>query len=306
MAAFSATCAGQEHRGAAMVDLDAVNQITSGSVGSTEVKSNGELIDECSDVKAFGKNDLSGFRISLKKAKGQSFLFIKDAYSIADQIILKTSSGSILYDSGCEKDDKQQDILLSSLGPDKQVVVEIKGSCEHPDKKATTAWFVGLKCTQDVRVCPDEVEQLMSLMKQQIEYTKDLINIHAMELNCYKHYDVNILKDLRAKGMIDIFDYPVPNGPCPFFDFDCRNRIRDEKLREKNLIPLTEMNLVTLTPPPSVTLPPKNKVINFSSREIFDMHCPPKITSMDSVLRLVSRTYCTVGFRKLGMNLDSF
>jgi hypothetical protein len=59
-----------------------------------------------------------------------------------------------------------------------------------------------------------------------------------------------------------------------------------------------------ITPPPSPKkLPTK---LSFESREIFDAHCPPKTNSSDSVLKLVSRTYCTVGFRKLGMNLDSF
>ena len=306
MAAFSATCAGQEHRGAAMVDLDAINQILSGSGGSSEVTSNGQLIDNCSDVRAFGRNDLSGFRISLKNAKGQSFLFIKDAYSIADQVILKTSSGKILFDSGCEKDDRQQDIPLSDLGPDKQVIVEIKGSCEHTDKNRMTAWFVGVKCLQDSKVCLDEVDQLKTLMKQQIEYTKSLINIHAMELNCYRHYDVNILKDLKEKGLIDILEYPMANGPCLFLDIACRNKIEDGRSKERDLVPELNLSLKLVAPPAAVSFPKKANPINFNSREIFDAHCPPKTISSDSVLKLVSRTYCIVGFRKLGMNLDSF
>jgi hypothetical protein len=306
MAAFSATCAAEEHRGAAMVDLDGINQITNAGGGATEVKSNGELIDDCSDVRAFGKNDLNGFRISLRHAKGDSFLFMKDAFSIPDQVILKTSSGSVLYDSACQPGNEEKKISIGSVSGDKVVTVEIIGSCANQGNKATTAWFVGLKCTQDKRICSNEVDQLMELMKKQIEFTKSLINIHSMELSCYRHYDVNILKDLKARGLIDIRDDQITNGPCSFFDFVCKSKFEQELNKEKNrnsemIIPFKPE---ALTPPPSPKkLPTK---LSFDSREIFDAHCPTKIISTDSVLKLVSRTYCTVGFRKLGMNLDSF
>ncbi|MFZ4714629.1 MAG: hypothetical protein ACOYL6_12985 [Bacteriovoracaceae bacterium] len=344
MAVFNSTCSGEEHRGAAMVNLDGINKIASASGATTQVTKNGQLIDDCANVEAYGVDDLSGFSVSMKKAIGSIFLFQKDAYSIFDQVILKTSSGGVLYDSGCKANAEQKNIPLSSLGSDKKVVVEIKGNCANGGQKGASAWVVAIQCQQKPKVCEKQISDLLELLKKEVEFTKKLIDIHATEMNCYNHYDKNVLKDLQRNGLISVDQYPLENGFCASYDLTCKKRQRekmgketsffnpkgslqtDEKkksikdyanellMKKKNEKPQksgvedTSAKKDTLISEKDAKRVHRNEhqEPNFNSKVIFEDNCPKKIVTTDSILKLISRTYCTVGFRKLGLDMDSF
>lgn len=207
VAAYRATCMGEENNINSFLDLDSINAISATiETPATQVKKDGEEIQDCSNVEAQGSNDLKEFIISMQKSKDETFNFTYDFYGIPDQIILKNSAGVVLHDSGCipTMEEVVLNLPIKQLATDKKLIVNIVNNCQHTEKKGMSAWRLGVKCQSKPEApCQKPVEELIKLIKQEVVFTKQLTDLDVLERQCLKHYDEDILSNLEKDGYIE-------------------------------------------------------------------------------------------------------
>lgn len=289
--AYSTTCAGEQNRESAFIDLDYINKIIPPLAPKTfQVQKNGEVVQDCSDVMASGSDDLKSFAVSFKKAVGNEFTFFWDPYGIPDQVILK-SGGSVIYDSGCrgsagreEAEKGIQKIPLTKLNSAREVMVDVINNCESPDRqKGVSAWEMNFKCLQEAPpACEPPKLELVRLLKIELELYKKFLDMNAAERQCFVHYDEDVLNDLIEKGLIKVEGLPMVNGICDLMDDECHARQAANRERDVKV-------------PPAVPEP-----VRLPSAEA-PIPCPEKPGPQASLLELISWNYCSVGKKRLGL-----
>lgn len=229
-AAFNTTCSGQYNRQYNFLDLDTINKLGKADGEISQVSKNNEVVESCSDVRASGSADLNEFVVSVKKAQGENLTFASDAYGVPDHVILKTKSGIVLHDTQCSSGSQGKiQIPLSKLAGEKEVVVSVKNDCGGA---GGSAWEVNIQCNED-GPCAKPREDLTKLLKQEVQYGKDYIDLDRVERGCFFFYDENILADLIKDGMIEMEDKPMENGMCETHDLACDARMEEQRKSEK-------------------------------------------------------------------------
>ena len=232
-AAFQATCSAEEHRQAVYLDLDFINEINS-SGAETQVQTSGELMEDCSNVTAYGQEDLNSFKVSMKKSKKSEFTIFHDVYGVPDQVIVKNSSGTVLYDSGCNPGDNKVQISNDRLGSDLIAYVSVVLNCRDRGQKGS-AWELALSCGPKAPLCP-YLDQLDQLAKKEVENTKKLIDIHVLERSCYEHYDEDVLSSLVKGNLIVVDPTWEFNGRCLTSDKICLQKRKERIKQEEDLL----------------------------------------------------------------------
>ena len=285
--AFSTTCAGEQNRGSAFIDLDYINKIIPPlSPKAHEVQANGETVQDCSDVKASGSNNLKNFVVSFKKATGSDFTFMWDPYAVPDQVII-SSGGAAIYDSGCKGSESREEaekaiqkIPLSKLGSSKEVSVDVVWDCENPGRNGS-AWEMNFKCAQETPpACELPKAELVRLLKIELELYKKFMDMNSAERQCFVHFDENVLNDLIQQGLIKVESSPMVNGICDLMDDECQARQKANRERERK-VPVAEP---AREPTAETPIP-----------------CPDKPGPEASILELISWNYCSVGKKRLGL-----
>lgn len=285
LGAFNATCSGGQNRKSAFINLDLINNLPV-IYGKTEFKKDGEVAQDCSDVSAAGSDDLKSFKVSMKKAQGSTFNFLWDPYSIPDQVIVKNGSGSVLFDSGCKGVDGSaifQPIALDGVNGG-EVEVNVINNCDSPSReKGVSSWQLRIQCQKEPEPkCQDPREELMRLLKMEIELIKLLMDANSLHRSCLFFMDENLLNDLISEGLIKIEDGPLTNGFCETGDIQCEEKNEIERLKErKNIEPL---------------MPYRDP-----SSDQDQFRCPEKSDDEESIFSQISRAYCRVGWRRLGV-----
>lgn len=287
LGAFNATCSGGQNRKSAFINLDLINKLPV-IYGTTEIKKDGEVAQDCSDVSAAGSDDLKSFRVSMKKAKGSEFNFLWDPYSIPDQVIVKNGSGSVIFDSGCKGVDGAatfQPISLDGVNGG-EIEVNVINNCESPSReKGVSSWQLRIQCQKEPEPkCQEPKEELTKLLKMEIELIKLLMDANSLHRSCLFFMDENLLSDLISEGLIKLEEGPLTNGFCETGDIRCEEKQEEDKLKEiKNIEPL---------------LPYRDP-----SSEQDQFRCPEKKDEEESIFSQISRAYCRIGWRRLGAEL---
>lgn len=319
--AYRATCLGEENNINSFVDLDAINEISAKVETPTkQIKKDGEAIDDCANVEAQGNNDLNGFSVSMTKALNNDFNLSYDFYSAPDQIILKNSDGTILHDSGCipTKDETSIKILLNQLTADKKVFINIINNCKHPEAKGGSAWRLGIKCqSKATSPCQNQLDELISSIKKEIRFTKELTELDVLEMQCLIHYDRDILKAIERDGLMEFNLGFMKNINCDLVNNQEKEKCIIQKAYQEahnqnglaverlsnNAKTLNKQNFEikhTQEVPPNVLR--VHSKIEFDRAIISRCSAKPKI--LDSVLKHISWSYCDVGYRKLEIKFD--
>lgn len=340
--AFKALCLGEESNINSFVDLDAVNAMLSLiETPATQVEKDNQTIEDCRHVEALGDHDLKGFVISLKGAKSADFSFNYDTYGIPDQITLKNSNGEVIHDSGCVGTLREKNFTfpVSKLGEDKKLYVNIVNMCRSSDKNGSS-WRLELKCQEEKKVpCGQQVKELAELIKQEVYYTKSLLDLDEMEFNCLMYHDNSIFSQLEANGLLQSGigllknytdkDKPKAKNDSTFFaDKYSAQNFTPEKFEEEfshikqvlagtNLIEREATPNYTQAVTESISSPQaissdlaleKNNVERAPAAIQFDRpiksECESKPKVLESVLKHISWSYCNVGFRRLGISFD--
>lgn len=285
------TCTGDYNKTTSFLDLDLINALPAARTPQ-KVTRDGELISDCADVTANGDAELKGFQVSLKKATGADFLFSFDPYSVPDQVIL-TENGKVLHDSGCTGADGRSvepiRIPLSKLSGDKIVDVSVKWNCSSPDGSGGSAWEFYLRCQQEnIGACPATKEELIELLKKEVQILKEYMDINAHERECFAYYDEDVLPLLVEDGLLSLDVDLGMNGFCPTMDLNCELRRAERKAKESP--PIFSLNSGLIEPERKPT----------SEHELF--HCPDKPGLESTIFERISWTYCRVGRKKLGID----
>lgn len=238
MAAYNVSCSGEENRRYAFLDLETINKILTFKNQDKFIKviKNEQTVSDCADVRAYGSNDLSNFSVSLEKASGDHFLFYADVYGIPDRLIIRGSDNTVLFDTGCVSDGSERgyiEIPLNKLTSPKKISISIENSCADRRSLGRSAWELNLKCNQAVEEieieCKDTRNELVELLKLQIQYTKELMNASANQLACFIHVDDYIREKLVGGNFIILGKPNVKNTACEVSDEECEIRRRMEK-----------------------------------------------------------------------------
>jgi hypothetical protein len=216
-------CSGQFNRKSSYIDLDFINRILFPEVQPTQVTKEGEVMQDCSDVKAYGSEDLKSFKVSLAKAVGTEFYFAYDFYGVPDRVIMK-SGGNVILDSGCIPTSEliPQKIPLSKISRNKMVDIEIVNNCSSPNKEGSSSWEIALKCEVapaipvEKDLCLPEKELLIDLLKKQVEYVKAFLKIADLQKQCLAFMDKTVLPDMFKNNHVGIDLKAVPNELCDF------------------------------------------------------------------------------------------
>jgi hypothetical protein len=292
-AAYNTACSAERNSESSFIDLDTINHILpSAAAKVTMVTKGNEFVDDCSDVKASGDEDLEGFIVSMKKAKGTEFIMLFEPYEIPDQVTLKTKTGAVIYDSGCigssgaADEDLNIKIPLSKLSSDKEVVVNILNNCSDSSKKKMGVWDLSIKCEQEITgLCGEPKRELAELLKIEVGYYKNFMDANATERHCFEHFDEDILKEMEKFGLFVMEGGTMSNGLCETFDVECDNQKAENAKNEK---------LFSHTVPmiPAVQIPRPE-----------ESPCDKQRPSLsESVLKLASWAICTTGRQKLGLD----
>jgi hypothetical protein len=281
--AFNGTCSGGHNRATSFLNLEFINKLPQGEGSSTQVTKEGEKVESCADVSAGGSDDLKSFFVSTKKAKGNDFLFTWDPFGVPDHVIVKSKSGEVLYDSGCKGNDKlgSPEPIKIPL-PKEGMVINIINTCETPDNKGSS-WNLRIQCSEPAEgLCKEPREELIRLVKREVEMTKNLIDANKLQQQCYFYIDKDILGDLLRDGMIEEESAPMTNGLCDSTDRACSSGINLNGSQDRN-----KRGIATILP------------YREASQEAFN--CPERKDVEDSLFKTVSYAYCKTGWRRLGL-----
>ncbi len=286
MGAFSATCSGGQNRKTSFINLDLINKIPV-TIGPTKIKNNGQVAQDCGEVVASGNDDLKSFKVSMKEARGKDFKFLFDPYSIPDQVVVKNESGNVIYDSGCRGTSNPppfQSIPLASVQGG-LVEINVINNCEDPSrKKGVSSWELKLQCDKaPTPVCQKPKDELVRLLKLELSFTKSLMDANALHRACFFYMDEYLLNDLITDGLIKLEDRPLTNGMCETGDIACEEKYLNNRNDEKSSTP----SILPLRDPSSVQ---------------DQFRCPESDDKEnESLFKRLSRAYCRVGWRKLGL-----
>ena len=292
-AAYNTACSAERNSESSFIDLDTINHILpSAGAKVTMVTKGNEFVDDCSDVKASGGEDLEGFTVSMKKAKGTDFQMLFEPYGIPDQVTLKTKTGAVIYDSGCigssgaADEDLNLKIPLSKLSGDKEVVVNILNNCSDSSKKKMGVWDLSIKCEQEsTGLCAEPKRELAELLKIEVGYYKSFMDANATERHCFEHFDEDILKEMEKFGLFVLEGGTMSNGLCETFDVECYNQKAEKMKNEKR-----SSHPVAMIPAVQIPRPEESP-------------CDKQRPSLsESVLKLASWAICTTGRQKLGLD----
>lgn len=284
--AFNGTCSGGHNRKTSFLNLEFVNKLPQVEGSSSKVARDGEKIDSCSDVTAAGSDDLKSFTVSTKKAKGNELLFTWDPFSIPDHVTVKTLSGKLLYDSGC-KGSESEPVPLKLELPKDGIVVNIINTCEDPKNKGSS-WSLRIQCAESVpEVCKAPREELINLVKNEIEQTKTLIDANKLQQQCYFYIDKNILGKLLEDGLISEETSPMTNGICDKFDEACVANAKEKMTTNQSQRSVASSSPGEVDP-------------GFQSEFQSEYFCPERKDVEDSLFKTVSYAYCNTGWKRVG------
>jgi hypothetical protein len=296
-AAYNTACSSERNGESSFIDLDTINKILPPSEAKTvTVTKNDELVEDCADVKANGSEDLVGFKVSMKKAKGTDFQLQWDPYGVPDQVIVKAQNGSVLYDSGCKgsenakAEDMNMKVPLAKLTGDKNIFITVNNNCADPQKtKNASSWEVGVKCAQeDINHCVQPKQELADLLVKEVEYYKKYMDANATERYCLEHFDENILKEMEEYGLFIQEGGTMTNGFCETLDEECLNQQLLNALNEKPVQP--QVFVIPLRIP---------------SATVVEESCSEKPDETESIFKLVSWNYCMHAQKRLELGETS-
>lgn len=286
LGAFNATCSGGHNRKTSFINLDLINKIPAATARATTITESGQKCESCADVEAHGSNHLKSFEVSMRKAKTDKFLFKWDPYGVPDRVMVKSSKGELLFDSGCKGTELNEEVKSLELPVSKggSIIVDVVNDCENPSGNGGgSSWDLRIQCAEEPELqCKEPREELIALLKEEINLTKLLLDASSLHRQCLKNIDHTILDNLLSDGLITIEEGPLKNGLCDTMDEECQSQVSDHKnqdrMRRSEVLPLRD---------PS------------SDQDQF--RCPEKPSAEESVLKRISYAYCRVGWRKLGV-----
>ncbi len=286
LGAFNATCSGGHNRKTSFINLDLINKIPASAVKPTTITASGQKSESCADVEAHGSDHLKSFEVSMKKAKSDKFIFKWDPYAVPDRVIVKSSKGALLFDSECKGTEINEEVKSLELPVPKggSIIVDVVNDCDNPSGVGGgSSWDLRIQCAEEPEFqCKQPKEELIALLKEEINLTKLLLDASSLHRQCLMNIDNTILDNLVGDGLITIEEGPLENGFCDTMDEACQSKISDHKnqdrMRKSAMLPLRD---------PS------------SDQDQF--RCPEKPSVEESVLKRISHAYCRVGWRKLGV-----
>ncbi len=293
-AAYNTACSAERNGESTFIDLDTINKVLPPSTAkATQVVKTDEKVGDCSDVKAHGDQDLREFKVSMKKSKGTDFKFFFDPYGIPDHVILKDSGGAVLYDSGCKGSTGSEDlnikVPMAKLTGEKEVVVTIVNNCSDPTKvKGVSAWELSLQCVQEeAELCVKPKNDLVAMLKREIDFYKRFLDANAMERHCFIHFDENILKEMESYGLFIHEGGVKTNGICETMDEECEAR-QVKNSQNEQVARGAQVSNERLAA--SINIPKAETI------------CPARPKMSESILKVISWNYCKVGLKKLGLD----
>jgi len=285
LASFNATCSGGHNRRTSFINLDLINNLPNSEPLPTVIGQNNQTSDSCSDVVAFGGNDLKGFKVSMKKNKGKDFILSWDPYGVPDQIQVTSSSGEELYNSGC-KGSRELESKNITLGVPKNsdLIINVLNNCKEPSQKGMSTWELRIKCEVENTLCQVPKNELSTLLKREVDLTKKIIDTNSLYRECLNYMYEDVLGDLLAAGLIGLENAPLENGVCDVMDEECLNKSLLNKDIDKE------------SPPPERAVAAEVAVPSLS--------CSEKGQEDESIWEQISRAYCKIGRKKLGIPLN--
>lgn len=292
MQAWNSLCSAQQSRSNNFIDLEAINRIMPANPASTRIQEDGQIAENCQEVKAFGSDNLKNFKVSLGKAQGEKFNFSYDVYGIPDRVILK-SGGRILHDSGCESTTGpvRKEFLLKSVG--KFIEVDIIHNCKNPGKSGS-AWELEINCEQkdEKDPCLPKKEKLAALLKNQVQNTKSFMDMNHAELGCMSHLDENVIPELLKNGLIKLEEGPRVNTICDLFSSELCEEERFKKLKREGAFLPGESQSSDLRGPAQISTT-ENKE-----------SCPARPSYAESIFNHISWAYCKHAPHRLNFHHD--
>jgi hypothetical protein len=297
--AFNGTCSGGHNRKTSFINLELINKLPQAKGDATQVVKEGDKIESCSDVKAAGSDtDLKSFFVSTKKAKGSDFILTWDPYGVPDHIVVKSKSGEMIYDSGCKGADTSPAPMKLPL-PKEGMVINIINTCETPNEKGS-AWDLRIQCSEPSppELCKDPREELIRLLKEEVNQTKILIDANQLQRECYYYIDKDILGKLLSDGMIEEDSAPMTNGLCDVMDEGCAGRSSESSNKDQSGSGSAKSNSTKSLAP---SLANSGFILPYREPSQEQFHCPPRKEVEHSLFKTVSYAYCTQGWKRLGL-----
>jgi hypothetical protein len=288
-AAYNSTCSTERNSESSFIDLDAINKILIPTKGAgVKIQKNNEKVQDCANVSANGDSDLDGFVISMKNSKGKDFQLMFDPYGIPDQIILTSSTGAVLYDSGCTGSNGEKDLSVKvpiPKGDIRDVNVKVVNNCSDKSKKQNvSSWEMNIKCEQEeAQLCVVPRNDLVELIKQELELYKRFMDANTTERHCFIHFDEDILAGMESVGLSTGEGGNYNNGMCDTLDEECEARQKENAHKEIQENVQSSPGAVPLNKDAGLTV------------------CPERPKISESILKLISWNYCEVARKKLGL-----
>ena len=257
---------------------------------SIRVTENGETIEDCRNVEASGADNLESFFISLKHAVSSNMVIEYDTYYVADKISVLTQNNGEILSLPCVSTDKSETkkFIVPYYGNNTKIKIDIQGSCNKSSSNSGSYWNFTLSCegAKVVQPCTSEIKLLMKEIKLFLDISMQIIDHYWMQALCHEEiYGTfekrNAILRKLFEGSDAIF---CPRGEC--------KRIKIKKLK-KIYKPLKD-NKKTV---PSTIDEYNHDPYYF--RKIKKVYCGAKPQKDQSLLQLISWSYCYTGYDKL-------
>lgn len=239
MQGWNSFCSGQYNTKSIFIDMETINKVLPPSPHIIQVKKNGEVVEDCGSIRANGVDNLSNFKVSLKKSKGGKFIFKYDVYGVPDQVILTSSSGKFLLDSGCNSTSQiqVQEFSIKELGSNPFVNVDVKLDCSG-NGKGSSAWEIEVACQQNQEdPCKPEKDALRELLKQEVLIDKQFLDINSAEIGCFQHMHETILPGIYGENKFWLTEGVNQNAFCSYLEDETCGDVRldpDQKKADLN------------------------------------------------------------------------
>lgn len=174
-----------------------------GSRGESRVvQTDGETIESCLDVKAYGDGSIKGFQVKVENLASPYITLSYDHFKISDALTVKLGS-KVLASTGCASGGKTK---VFKFPASKGILsVEIDGNCSSDDDSSNTAWYFRLQCNKKPdellneslgsEVCYSLIDKYDAQINKIIQKNNAILNTYWAQAKCYAKAHGKLVSD---------------------------------------------------------------------------------------------------------------
>lgn len=269
-----------------------------GNKGQTRiVQEDGETIESCLDVKAYGDGSIEGFKIKVDNLISPDISFTYDNFKIPDAITIKMGS-TVVASTGCVSKGRTKRFKIPAKSG--TLTVNIVGDCTAGENEVKdTAWYFRLQCNKipegafnnalNPRICYDLIDKYEKKIDEVIEKENIVINTYWAQAKCYAKAHGKLVSDFY--GSEEDF---MP----PFITDDERLKSMMElefKKFEKKDLKVSKPVVIPEPPKPNGPILPNYKEFKLNRFK----YCGKRPPKEKNLFKTISFAYCFYGYLRL-------